>query len=403
MALSAAPGVAGSRSLRAGTTLAMGKVESPGVVAPQKTFVVVRGTPVAPEISKLYVPTPLCKPEKYAASLTTSEHEVKAWAGAWTEAKFREAGAHISVGGKPEQMGEPGGSIPAGRALAWREALRLLEHHRISANRPAHLLLMPGSDRQLLFLERPAQKRRKGDDKWVLSGGRKGSTEWWTGNVGVRKRYGRVTCKGPGAPPPLKFAHYTLLRLSGAAACAADAAAQVVEDRSVVLFVATPSTHEGERMHDLLERNTPPVQCTTAERKYKPSKRSDYRGRDTKKQQESLKESSIRRQTTAAAVALGKQSLAAISDETHRFYHQHQAKRAAAPCSNAEPLPAEKKYKIGSSTELVARNQVPCVLSMTQLKPMLKARGFAPNGTKNDWLARLAGASPLEFGKYFGE
>lgn len=66
-----------------------------------------------------------------------------------------------------------------------------------------------------------------------------------------------------------------------------------------------------------------------------------------------------------------------------------------------ELQPTVKKYKIGDSSTPVARNQVPCVLSMTQLKPMLKAQGLDTGGAKNDWLARLAAVSPLDFGKYF--
>eukprot|EP01043_Picozoa_sp_COSAG02_P081342 COSAG02_NODE_19822_length_863_cov_1.090314_1_plen_96_part_01 len=66
--------------------------------------------------------------------------------------------------------------------------------------------------RDQFFLERPLVKRRKGDDRWTTSGGKKGSTEYWpeVGSVGVVKRYGRVM--RPDGLAPLKFAQYKLLR-----------------------------------------------------------------------------------------------------------------------------------------------------------------------------------------------
>lgn len=128
----------------------------------------------------------------------------------------------------------PGGSMPPGQSLRWEEALHLLNYGRV-VPRPAHLMLMPGSDQQL-FLERPMQKRKKGDDKWVGSGGQKGSTHYWMGDVGVRKRYGRVTCDAPEASP-LKYAHYTRLRRETSAT---DATVQALEDKSVALYVAIP-------------------------------------------------------------------------------------------------------------------------------------------------------------------
>jgi hypothetical protein len=63
---------------------------------------------------------------------------------------------------------------------------------------------------QQLFLESPLLKRRKGDDKWLTSGGKKGATELWTasGDLGVLKRYGRVVRNDL---PTLRFAQYTML------------------------------------------------------------------------------------------------------------------------------------------------------------------------------------------------
>lgn len=134
--------------------------------------------------------------------------------------------------------------VPVGTSLRWEEALYLLDQGAVSV-RPSRLKLMPGAMTQI-FLERPVQKRKKGDDKWVGSGGRKGSTEYWTSDhVGVRKRYGRVTCEGDGAMP-LKYAHYTRLRRkSPQASGAAGADGDAIEDKTVALFAAIP-TPSGE-------------------------------------------------------------------------------------------------------------------------------------------------------------
>ena len=137
----------------------------------------------------------------------------------------------------PEQPAPaPGGSMPPGQTLRWEEALDLLDRG-IMVPRPSHLQLFPGSFQQV-FLERPVQKRKKGEDKWVGSGGRKGSTEYWMGEVGVRKRYGRVTCDVPGMPA-FKYAHYTRLRQKPGSG-GGDSAAE--EDKSVALYVAIPPT-----------------------------------------------------------------------------------------------------------------------------------------------------------------
>ena len=142
--------------------------------------------------------------------------------------------------------------VPVGTSMRWDEALYLLDQGAIAV-RPSRLKLMPGAP-QHIFLERPAIKRKKGDDKWVGSGGRKGSTEYWTNDhVGVRKRYGRVTCEGDGATP-LKYAHYTRLRRvqpkfegggGGAARHDEQSEGHVIEDKDVALFVAIPATLTG--------------------------------------------------------------------------------------------------------------------------------------------------------------
>ncbi len=140
-----------------------------------------------------------------------------------TEAQF------VPDQGQPSPV--PGGSMALGQTLRWEEALHLL-NHGIVVPRPSRLRLMPGSEQQI-FLERPMQRRKRGDDKWVGSGGRKGSTEYWMEDVGVCKRYGRVACDGPGAQP-LKYAHYTRLQRK--------ASGEAVEDKSVALYVAIPKT-----------------------------------------------------------------------------------------------------------------------------------------------------------------
>ena len=93
------------------------------------------------------------------------------------------------------------------RPLHWEDALRLLQAGVVD-QRPSRIV-DEDCDREQVFLERPILKRRKGDDKWLTSGGRKGALECWdaSGTVGVLKRYGRVVRKGLSG---LKFAQYTL-------------------------------------------------------------------------------------------------------------------------------------------------------------------------------------------------
>jgi hypothetical protein len=92
----------------------------------------------------------------------------------------------------------------------WEDAIALLNDERV-VPRPSRIADGTASGQQI-FLEAPMRKRRKGDDKWVTSGGRKGASERWiTANSGILKRYGRVVrAKGT----PLKFAQYTMLHAS---------------------------------------------------------------------------------------------------------------------------------------------------------------------------------------------
>ena len=75
------------------------------------------------------------------------------------------------------------------------------------------------------FLEQSPLARRKGWDKWITSGGRKGGTETWISDTdGVLKRYVRVIDPDP-AQPVLKGAQYSLLKRSGPGA-------EAVEDKT---------------------------------------------------------------------------------------------------------------------------------------------------------------------------
>ena len=94
------------------------------------------------------------------------------------------------------------------------------------------------------FLEKPVQKRRKGSDRWVTSGGRKGATEAWvTSTDGVLKRYGRIFFVAVDIEP-IKFAQYTLITRS-------EDGGAVLENKAAALWVldlrrkpeAGPSSH----------------------------------------------------------------------------------------------------------------------------------------------------------------
>jgi len=62
-----------------------------------------------------------------------------------------------------------------------------------------------------IFVERPCVLRRAGGDKWLNSGGRKGSTlHWFDSRVGIRKRYGKVMLADGGAA--LRFTDFSLVK-----------------------------------------------------------------------------------------------------------------------------------------------------------------------------------------------
>eukprot|EP01043_Picozoa_sp_COSAG02_P053103 COSAG02_NODE_5819_length_4016_cov_1.859586_1_plen_566_part_00 len=92
----------------------------------------------------------------------------------------------------------------------WEDAIPMLQAGPGAVRvRPAHLLDAECCQGQV-FLENPVLRRRKGEDKWLTSGGDKGSTELWVvpGKLGVLKRYGRVVRADL---LPLRFSQYTLL------------------------------------------------------------------------------------------------------------------------------------------------------------------------------------------------
>ena len=128
----------------------------------------------------------------------------------------------------------------------WENAIPLLKAGRVQV-RPSRI-----SDhdciREQVFLENPVLKRRKGDDKWMTSGGRKGASELWapSGSIGVLKRYGRVVRKDLA---PLRFAQYTMLMPDDAGPAAGDMKARAI-------WVVQPLDF------DALTPGSPPQQAT---------------------------------------------------------------------------------------------------------------------------------------------
>lgn len=113
----------------------------------------------------------------------------------------------------------------------FHEAAALLSAGRVAV-RPSQLF-----DGQcvaaMTFLEQPIIKRRKGDDRWVTSGGRKGATAvWLTSDMGILKRYGRVV-RGDGKHD-LKFAQFSVLTPGRTADD------ETVDDKSKALWLVQP-------------------------------------------------------------------------------------------------------------------------------------------------------------------
>lgn len=84
----------------------------------------------------------------------------------------------------------------------------------------------------LWFLEKKASKRRKGNDRWILSGGKKGSSQvWLTDTAGVRKRYG---CVVRAQGQTLKYAQFNYVIRN-------ERSAEVVEDSNVTVWMVLPA------------------------------------------------------------------------------------------------------------------------------------------------------------------
>lgn len=89
-----------------------------------------------------------------------------------------------------------------------------------------------------MFLEQPVLPRKKGFDRWVTSGGRKGATETWLSDTdGVLKRYARVVHANPELGAGLKCAQYNLLSRSGPGA-------EAVENKTKQLWNRAPPAVE---------------------------------------------------------------------------------------------------------------------------------------------------------------
>ena len=116
----------------------------------------------------------------------------------------------------------------------WNDALAILSQGAVKP-RPSRLTEHMAASVQT-FLEAPVLKRRKGDDKWTTSGGRKGAREhWFTADTGLLKRYGRIVCVEAGL---LKFVQFTMLR----ARTVRDGEREVFTDNRAVLWVVRPAT-----------------------------------------------------------------------------------------------------------------------------------------------------------------
>lgn len=110
----------------------------------------------------------------------------------------------------------------------WKDAIPMLQEPGTLRARPSRLLDAECWHEQV-FLENPVLRRRKGDDKWLMSGGDKGATELWVvpGELGVLKRYGRVVRTDL---LPLRLSQYTLL-------------GQGAEPQRRALWVVEPLSH----------------------------------------------------------------------------------------------------------------------------------------------------------------
>lgn len=88
-------------------------------------------------------------------------------------------------------------------------ALQILQDRSSSLPVRPHVLQPDCDFRQCVFVERPKKRRKHNGDRWLNSGGKRGSTAHWIKDtVGVRKRYGTVlTQHGHN----IKFYEFTLI------------------------------------------------------------------------------------------------------------------------------------------------------------------------------------------------
>jgi hypothetical protein len=110
----------------------------------------------------------------------------------------------------------------AAPGLTWSQILDMLEGRgelasKAPSQRPNEITQHDVHTRQI-FIERPRRRRRgPGVDKWLNSGGKKGSTEHMLDEqVGIIKRYGKIRRRGggggggDGSPAELKFVEFSL-------------------------------------------------------------------------------------------------------------------------------------------------------------------------------------------------
>ena len=100
--------------------------------------------------------------------------------------------------------------------------------------RPPYLCNCASTDTET-FLEQPVLARKRGWDRWITSGGRKGATETWLSDTdGVLKRYVRVVATDS-ADPVFKGAQYSLLKRLGPGA-------EAVEDKTKYCWIINRNT-----------------------------------------------------------------------------------------------------------------------------------------------------------------
>eukprot|EP01046_Picozoa_sp_COSAG06_P006493 COSAG06_NODE_306_length_17801_cov_6.989210_4_plen_446_part_00 len=134
----------------------------------------------------------------------------------------------------------------AGHSIEWDEVHEMLLHlsgplaAEAKTRRP-HLL-----ERTMfrqIFVERPRLRRKPSGDKWLNSGGKKGSTvHWISTDIAIRKRYGKCIPVDNG--DPIKFMEFSLVRNQ----------ANPIEDKSIVAFVLEgPPPPLGSYIHPKIE------------------------------------------------------------------------------------------------------------------------------------------------------